>query len=403
MQAIFKKLGIYVHVPFCAKACAYCRFYKRVPTPLDIRAYLAAMRAEIDLTRVEAESSGPSGDCGGFLQDCDPVLNRRPAPVRADTVFFGGGTPTVLSESQLEELARMLAPFGAPSEWTVEAAPTGLTPGKLKLLKSLGVTRISLGVQSFSEKTLAALGRSHAPSAARRAIEIIADAGFEHFGIDMIFGAKGQSRREWEDDLDIAASQPVDHISAYCLEFESATSACAGRASGRSGDLPSRKREGELYEIAMDRLESLGFSQYEISNYSKPGGRCLHNLCTWNMAAWIGLGPSAASQWRAERRRNPVSLEAWADGIGKGAPVREDVVRLTAQMLFADSIIFGLRMSDGVNISELSRRFPEIDASPYLDTAEKLRREGLLEARDGSIKLTRRGKLLADAVAVEFL
>ena len=442
MQAIFKNLGIYVHVPFCAKACSYCRFYKRAPTPLDMDSYIEAIGEEIGLVRALSEGAFHSeGDCaathekdiceGGAgrppngarpheetlqplrhlapgicrRQDCtgpaDPVMDTSARQLRADTVFWGGGTPSVLSEARMEKLADMLSVFGKASEWTVEVAPTGLTKSKLSLLKSLGVNRISMGVQSFNEKTLAALGRGHSLSAARGAIDLVAEQGFEHFNIDLIFCARGQEMREWLEDLSEAAAQPVDHISAYCLESETATSSCVGRLTRQ--DLSRLDREADFMLATMRRLPELGFHQYEVSNYSKPGCQCLHNLSVWNMARWIGLGPSAASQWRATRARNPDSLELWARALKGGVFQNCDVVRLSERTLFADCIIFGLRTRRGVDLRALCERFPSVDASRFCKAANGLAERGLLIVDSGTIRLTDEAIALADSVAAEFL
>ena len=379
MQAIFQNFGIYVHVPFCAKSCGYCRFYKRSPAAGDMDAYALAVGNELDLLRRENGGNVP----------------------RPDTMFWGGGTPSSLSERHIERLAKILEPVLPKKEWTAEVSPTGLSAAKLALLKGVGVTRISMGVQSFSEKTLNTLGRAHSLKATMDAIEKIDAAAFENFSIDLIFGSPGQTMDEWEFDIKKAASMPVNHISAYCLEFESGTSCCAGRAA--ESEYAKREREGDFLETAMELLPSLGFKQYEISNYSKPGGECLHNLSTWNMAEWIGLGPSAASQWRGLRRRNAPSFEEWQKGILNGSPSYEDVVELDDEEMFSSALIFGLRMNAGVDMAEISARFPKADAAKYADTLEFLRTQGLLEFRGNIVRLTKEGRLVADSVAVELL
>lgn len=271
MQAIFENFGIYVHVPFCAAPCGYCRFYKRVPTGDDIREYVKICTRELELL---ADSPG------------------LPPP---DTVFWGGGTPSILRESEFEKLAGAFGRFPKPREWTIEVSPSTISREKLSLYKQAGVTRISLGVQSFDEGVLKSLGRSHSLKSTLEAIDAVAETEFDNFSIDLIFGAKGQTEEMWRADLRRAAKCSVNHISAYCLEFENGTSFCGGIPEG--AEIQKREREGDFFEIAMDELPELGFKQYEISNYARPGGECLHNLSTWNMAQWVGIGPSAASQF----------------------------------------------------------------------------------------------------------
>ena len=383
MQAIFKNFGIYVHVPFCAQNCDYCRFYKRAPNSGDFRLYVETIASELKLH---------SDENGGKLP-------------QADTLFWGGGTPSVLPEKYLETLCEIFSRELRPlREWTVEVAPTSASSSKLKILKQWGVTRISMGVQSFNQKTLSALGRKHTLKATMEAIERVAETGFKNFSIDLIFGAESQSMDEWLDDILKAAALPVDHISAYCLEFDSATSCCGGNSP--EAESAKRGKEADFFEAAMDTLPQLGFQQYEISNYARaPEARCLHNLSTWNMAQWLGVGAAAASQWRGLRRRNTPNFEKWALGIKNLAPAYEDVVFLDDGEMFSSALIFGLRMCDGVDINSLKARFPRADWQKYAEPIRLLREEGLIETgeKPSIIKLTRAGKLLADSVAVELL
>ena len=383
MQAIFKNFGIYVHVPFCAQNCDYCRFYKRAPASGDFSLYLETIASELKLHASENGGSLP----------------------RVDTLFWGGGTPSVLPEPHLMRLCEIFSGFLKPeSEWTVEVAPTSASAQKLKILKDFGVTRISMGVQSFNPQTLASLGRRHTLKATMDAIERVAETGFKNFSIDLIFGADSQTRDEWLGDISIAASQPVNHISAYCLEFESATSCCGGNIP--ESEAQKRAHEADFLEAAMDALPQLGFGQYEISNYARaPEARCLHNLSTWNMAQWLGVGAAAASQWRGLRRRNTPDFDAWVAGINSSTPAYEDIVELDDDEMFSSALIFGLRMCDGVDLDSLKTRFPAANHEKYAAPLKFLRDEGLVETGGNfsTVKLTRRGKLLADAVAVELL
>ena len=382
MQDYFRNFGVYVHVPFCQQNCSYCRFYKRAPSDEDIGEYLHCISLEIDSRDRE---------------------NGAPLPV-PQTMFWGGGTPSCLSPDQIKRLSDILAPLRPTLEWTVEVAPSSASPEKLRALKEIGVTRISMGVQSFNPKTLASLGRKHSLERTLRAIGDIADQSFPHFSIDLIFGADGQSQQEWISDIQTAARQPVDHISAYCLEFESGSSACCGRGDSQ----PGREREADFYEIASRALPSLGFKQYEISNYSKPGCQCVHNLSTWHMAQWIGLGPAAASQWKNFRMRNSPSFEKWSSGLRLDSPCREDIVELDDEEMFSSALVFGLRMNDGVDLPSLERRFPKADFRKHYQSLAFLKEEGLVELESesespGRIRLTASGRLMADAVAVELL
>lgn len=377
MQAIFENFGIYVHVPFCAAPCGYCRFYKRVPTGDDIREYVKICSRELELL----------ADSPGFLPP--------------DTVFWGGGTPSILQESAFEKLAGAFGRFPKPREWTIEVSPSTISREKLSLYKQAGVTRISLGVQSFDEGVLKSLGRAHSLKSTLEAIDAIAETGFDNFSIDLIFGAKGQTEEMWRADLRRAAKCPVNHISAYCLEFENGTSFCGGIPEG--AEIQKREREGDFFEIAMDELPALGFKQYEISNYARPGGECLHNLSTWNMAQWVGIGPSAASQFGGVRYRNSPNFSKWKSGVGSGKFAREDIVVLDDEEMFSSALIFGLRMGVGVDMDILGMRFPSADRQRYEKPLEFLSSEGLIERDGARVRLTRSGKMLADSVAVELL
>ena len=267
------------------------------------------------------------------------------------------------------------------------------------------MNRISLGVQSFDETTLKALGRAHTLADTLRAIDTAARANFAHFSLDLIFGARGQTPEMFARDLQRAASSGVDHISAYCLEFESGTSSCIGSPRDNSdAALKKNESDAELFDEAMLELPSLGFAQYEISNYAKtPAARCLHNLSTWHMAQWIGFGPAAASQFGGRRYRNCPSIKKWADGIKNRAPALEDIVALDDAEMLSSSLIFGLRMNDGVDLDELARRFPNADISKYAPAIENFARDGLLAREHSRIKLTRRGRQVADYIALEFV
>lgn len=377
MQAIFENFGIYVHVPFCAAPCGYCRFYKRVPTGDDIREYVKICSRELELL----------ADSPGFLPP--------------DTIFWGGGTPSILPESAFEKLAGAFGRFPKPREWTIEVSPSTISREKLSLYKQAGVTRISLGVQSFDEGVLRSLGRAHSLKSTLEAIDAVAETGFDNFSIDLIFGAKGQTEEMWRADLRRAAKCPVNHISAYCLEFENGTSFCGGIPEG--DEIQKREREGDFFEIAMDELPALGFKQYEISNYARPEGECLHNLSTWNMAQWVGIGPSAASQFGGFRYRNSPNFSKWKSCVESGKFAREDIVVLDDEEMFSSALIFGLRMGVGVDMDILGMRFPRADRQRYEKPLEFLSSEGLIERDGARVRLTRSGKMLADSVAVELL
>ncbi|MFW6353292.1 MAG: radical SAM family heme chaperone HemW [Verrucomicrobiota bacterium] len=371
-------LGIYVHVPFCATACDFCAFYQEAPEREAIRRYLETMQKAF----------------------------RRPAPGRyASTAFWGGGTPGLLRAADLETLGgQMLEVLPAPpAEWTVEMAPSTVKADKLAVLRDLGVTRLSMGVQSFDERMLDRLGRQHSPRQVLRAIDTIHAAGFENLNLDLIFAVPGQSLADWRRDLEAALAVGPTHLSTYCLTFEEDTKLWVQLQRGEVQQR-SERDEAAFYETSWEVLEGAGFAQYEVSNYARPGHACEHNLNTWQMQEWLGYGPSAASQFAGRRFTQPSSLEAWTAGLEGGEETLEDEVSLSPALLASDALIFGLRMNAGVDRPALARRFPAAPWAAYDRLAADLAEEGLLEiSRLGHWRLTPAGRLVADGVGAAFL
>ncbi len=370
-------LGLYVHVPFCASTCDFCAFYQTQPTAAGVRRFLAGAAREGEL-----------------------VSWNRPV----DTVFWGGGTPGLLSARALTELGRVVRRHsgGRPQEWSVEMAPASVTPQRLAALKEAGVTRISIGVQSFQPALLAALGRQHALPQALRAYESVRAAGFASVNLDLIFAIPGQGLEAWRADLDAAVRLAPDHISTYCLTFEEDTALFVKLSQGRvRRDV---EKEAAFYTEAWERLEAAGYAQYEVSNFARPGHQCRHNLNTWRMEEWVGLGPSAASQFGGWRSSNVADLGQWLADVDSGRRALVDRVELTPRALAEDSLIFGLRMNEGVDLPGLHARFPEVPWENISGLAGRLVEEGLATMDGGGcLRLTLRGRLLADAVGAQIM
>jgi len=370
-------LGLYVHVPFCATTCDFCAFYQTVPKGDAVSRYLDGIEAE-----------------GGLVN-----WNARPVA----TAFWGGGTPGLLKPAELERLGRtMLLLGGQPAEWSVEMAPATVTSDRLKVLKALGVTRISLGVQSFNDGLLDALGRQHTPAQIYRAYELIRGQDFASVNMDLMFALPGQTEEQWRADLDEAMRLAPDHLSTYCLTFEEDTALWVKLSQGKVKlDVD---KEAVFYRRTWDYLGSAGYAQYEVSNFARPGHACRHNLNTWSMYEWVGLGPSAASQHDGWRAANPPDLEQWLGEVAAGRRATTDRVALTPDLLAADAVIFGLRMNEGVSLPRLRRRFPQVSWTGLEDLLPRLLLERLLEATpEGRISLTPAGRLLADAVGAEVM
>jgi len=371
-------LGLYLHVPFCSTTCDFCAFYQEKPSKKGISDYFSGLRLEFD----------------------------RFYPDRAlSTIFIGGGTPGLLSADQLSQLCTMISSLNHETgiEWSIELAPSEITPGKLEALRQGGVNRISLGVQTFDPRFMDALGRKHPVEKVRQAYQWIREAGFSSVNIDLLFGAPGQSIEDWENDLVQAIELQPDHISTYCLTFEEDTAMYLRLAEGKVRIDP--EREAEFYEFSWDYLPRHGYDQYEVSNYAKPGHACRHNLNTWGMNEWIGYGPSACTQYLGVRRKNIPDITRWLASLqpGKESEFVEEQF-LNSKNLAEDALLFGLRMNQGINLGSIATCF-SLQMSAFKNVIsffDRLVDEGLAESRDKhSYRLTRAGRMVADAVASE--
>ena len=377
MNAVETGLGLYCHVPFCASTCDFCAFYQEKPKRKDLDRYLEGMESELQWTKPD-----------------------RPI----DTVFWGGGTPGLLPAKDLARLAEAVLGITRqqPLEWTVEMAPSTVKPEKLKVLKEHGVNRISMGVQSFDEKFLDSLGRLHRPNQIYKAYDWIREAGFRNVNLDMMIALPGQSAEELRRDLREACRLEPEHLSTYCLTFEEDTALWVKLSNGElKQDI---EKDADLYELTWSELPEAGYEHYEISNFAKPGKACIHNLNTWKMKDWIGVGPSAASQYENVRYSNPADLDAWLLAADSDIQERAGVTALSDADLLEDALVFGLRMGEGISIQELTRRFPSESIDAYLPFLHSLKTDCLATVTNQDrIQLTPRGKLLADRIAVELI
>ena len=366
--------ALYLHVPFCASSCDFCSFYQEQPKRGEIDRYLAAIEREMELH----------------------------PPGRVETAFWGGGTPGLLPAEDLLRLGKaMTKAAGRPSEWSVELAPSSVRADKLAALKEIGVTRVSMGVQSFDDATLDALGRRHSPKQIMEAWELIEAAGFTSRNLDLIFAIPGQDEKRWTDDLHRAISLKPDHLSTYCLTFEEDTAMFVKLSQGKVKI--DRELEAFLYRRTWETLEENGYAQYETSNFARAGHACRHNLITWEMGDWIGYGPSASSQWGHLRWTNPANLDQWLTGIEAGQPAREQVKALSCQDLLCDALVFGLRLNAGVDPFALAARFETPLPQGVRDLFADLVEEGLMELAGSNFRLTGEGRMRADAVGVAIL
>jgi len=361
---------LYVHIPFCLKICPYCSFFKERLDRNKTQRFLDALLAELD-------------------QESARHL------LQPQTIFFGGGTPSALTTSQLEYLLsgmRERLDLSALSEWTMEMNPATVSLEKAQMLRSLGVNRISMGVQSWDPAILSILGRVHTAAQAERSYGILREAGFDNVNLDLMFAIPTQTRAQWEATLEKTIALAPEHISAYCLTYEEDTDFFLRFQAGEY--VQDAAWDADLFEMTLDRLEAAGYEPYEISNHARPGRECLHNLAYWEGADYLGLGPSAFSTCGTNRWQNISDVQEYSARIldGKSAAgFREEV---TPAIRRAETIAFGLRTNRGVSATLLE---------PWQAVVDEYLSEGFFALEQGRIRLTRKGKLVADALAEAFV
>lgn len=364
--------AVYVHVPFCRHRCGYCNFTVLAGRDDLAPAYLEAVEREMSWLG-------------------------QPRPV--DTLFVGGGTPTHLEPAQLARLLDRTAHWFPPTagyEWSVEANPGDLRPEILDTLAAAGVTRLSLGVQSFDDRKLRTLERDHRAEQVLRVLDA-ARPRFESLSLDLIFAVPGESLDDWQRDLRTAAGTPIDHVSCYGLTFERGTRFWGRRLRGHLAPL-AEELELQMYELAIDTLESAGFEHYEVSNFARPGHRCRHNEVYWRGEPYFAVGPGAARYVGGRREVNHRSTTTWLQRIRAGqSPVAESE-QLAPEPSARERMVLGLRMRAGVDRDDFQRRTGfELDGL-LGEQLPLLVGWGLLEDDGRQVRLTRRGLVVSDTI-----
>jgi len=361
---------VYAHIPFCARICPYCAFYKE-----------------------RADSSQTQRFCEAILGDLEEQCAHYLIAPR--TIFFGGGTPTALTSKQLEFLLNGFGArldFSSMTEWTVEANPGSVSLGKAELLRRLSVNRISLGVQSWNDQLLQVLGREHNAAQAETSFQILREAGFANLNIDLMFGIPGQTPADWKRTLTKTIALEPEHIATYCLTYEEDTEFFLRQTRGELRS--DADADAEFFESAMQMLESAGYEHYEISNYARAGYASTHNRGYWAGEDYLGIGPSAYSTIGLRRWQNVPDYRAYLDRLFAGKSVVSSTEKLTLEIKRAEKIALSLRTQAGVSRTLLDTRPNERNEFLAL---------GLLTESDGNLILTRKGKLLADSVAEVFV
>jgi oxygen-independent coproporphyrinogen-3 oxidase len=361
-------LAIYVHTPFCPSKCGYC----------DFNSY--AMQGEIMERTTQAI-----------------VAEIEKSPWRgrpAKTVFFGGGTPTFLSEAQLLSIFEAVVEAHPPIEGceiTSESNPGTADAEKYSAMRKAGFNRLSLGAQSFLDEDLIRLERVHKASEIGRAVELAREAGFGNLNLDLMFALPEQSLRAWKQNLDRALALAPEHLSLYCLTIEPNTSFYKKQLRGQLA-LPDDEAQVAMYEECLDRLEAEGYRQYEISNFAKPGLECRHNLCYWHGEEYAGYGPGAVGCVDSVRYTNLKHPERYCTAVEAGEALPFESEALDEATRRVERIMLGLRLNDGLSTAELEEK-----------ALGRVEGRGWIERENGTIRLTRAGRHFCSEVALELI
>jgi oxygen-independent coproporphyrinogen-3 oxidase len=360
--------GLYIHVPFCKTKCPYCDFYS-VTSPSLVTEWLEALKKEVSLYEDRFTSF--------------------------DTVYLGGGTPTLLPEQALEELIRCLHDrfsIAADAEFTIEANPDDIAPGKLALLRDLGVNRISLGVQSFDDEALRFLKRRHSALQAKKALEWIKESEFPKVGLDLMYGLPGQAESVWRRSLEEAVRFNPEHISCYQLTIEEHTPLGKMLKDGKMETL-SEDGDRSFFILTSEFLEEKGYLHYEISNFAMGKENvCRHNLKYWQHAPYLGLGPSAHSYEHGVRWWNHRSVETYCLALGQGRLPVAGTETLSENQHRLERLMLGFRTREGVSVDEI-HDCPQADS-----VLQQLIASGLVVLKGDRINPTLEGYLVADSL-----
>ena len=370
-------LELYIHIPFCIKKCDYCDFLSGPSTRAGQEAYIYALLRE--------------------METVSKNLKKRPV----DTVFIGGGTPSVPECDVMEKLLKGLRDyflFSADAEVTIEANPGTLTPEKLSIYRKYGINRISIGLQSPNNKELAMLGRIHNYAQFLESFQMAREAGFSNINVDLMFAIPGQSYDGWIENLQTVAALGPEHISAYSLIIEEGTPFFRKKL-----DLPDEDTEYRMYEDVAAVLKEYDYHQYEISNYAKAGYECRHNEGYWQRKDYLGLGLGAASLLGMERFSNTADMQEYLKNSSAPEKIRKNRELLTREDEMAEFMFLGLRMTQGVSKKEFQEYFGTAIENIYGEVLKKYKKQGLLLEESGRIFLSREGLHVSNAVMAEFL
>ena len=370
--------SLYIHIPFCMSKCIYCDFNSIVIKSQVVDEYLKAVEKE--------------------LQSAAGKYSFR-------TVFIGGGTPTVLNETQLDRLLSMISKHVDVTnlkEYTIEVNPGTLSDEKTFIMKNSHVDRISIGIQSFNDRYLKLLGRIHSADEAKDVFFNVREKGFKNISIDLIYGYPAQSLNEWKKDLQECCKLDPEHISAYCLTYEQGTPIVKMTESGSLKKL-SEEEELKMYEFTNDFLCDKGYNHYEISNFAKQGKECRHNTVYWENREYIGIGAGAFSYVNGERYCNIKNVKEYISSVTSKKNLICFSEKLPQKKRASEILIMALRMTSGISRKEFVQRSGFDLNELFEKQLNNLTQAGLINFDDERVKLTRKGLSVADSVMMEFV
>ncbi len=382
-NAVSSKAGIYLHIPFCIRKCPYCDFYST--------SNLSQASAFVDALIAEIRMEGNSGAWGA---------------VEFDSVYIGGGTPTVMdTRAVLRIMGALYETFSISdaAEITIEANPATLSKDQLAALRKGGINRINIGIQSFDDANLSFLGRIHTGKDAVKALQLAGKGGFDNIGIDLMYGLPGQTPENWQKDLETAVSYGPAHISCYMLTFEPGTVMDNARKAGQF-KVPGDRVQASLFLATARMLVQNGYDHYEISNFAKSAGlRSLHNAGYWNNRPYLGLGPAAHSYAPPVRKANVRSVRRYIGRMegGKSPVESSEILDIRQQMM--EAVYLGLRKADGIGYVEFNRRFQTDFCDMFEAVIDRLAKKKYLVADADKCRLTLEGMLLQESIAGEFI
>lgn len=371
--------GLYIHIPICISKCRYCDFYKLTPKEWD--------------------------DNELFLKCLDLELARLPHDFKPDTVFIGGGTPTALTPSEYETMLKSMhshIDLSNAVEFTSEANPGTLTKEKLNVMKSGGINRVSIGVQSFNNRALQLLGRAHNSDTAIAGYHMLREVGFDNVNIDLIQSIPGMKPEDILDDArQVTALQP-EHVSYYNLIYEPGTPLTRARDLGKVVP-PGDDEEADNYFAVKDLLENAGYGHYEISNFARDRKHCLHNVLYWQGGEYFGCGPSAHSHWQGSRFGNIRDLKGYCDRLLENAEPFDENERLDSKDKARETLVMWMRMTEGIDL-DLFRQTTGHDVYELCgESIESMEEEGLLERRENRLALSPEALFICNAVFSELV